>query len=182
MTSVSLPGESTPLDARVINATQTSPEYPFNEDMSGGDHSLLGVGWLQSSAGGGVRSSSSTSYLAAAKSRPNLTVLVNATVLKLVQTGVKNGAPSFKKVQFGSSPGTGSTPAGKVTVLWCINILLILFICRWCPNDSLGQERSYPFCRISRHGTDPPTLRNRKPERSPSCEGQNHRQQPEGGV
>ncbi|KIM42957.1 GMC oxidoreductase [Hebeloma cylindrosporum] len=112
LTSVSLPGASTPLDPRVINATQTSSEYPFNQDMSGGDHSLLGIGWLQSSAGGGVRSSSSTSYLAPANSRPNLTVLVNATVMKLIQTGTKNGVPSFKSVQFGSSPGTGSTPGG----------------------------------------------------------------------
>jgi choline dehydrogenase len=80
-------------------------EFPYNEDMSGGDHSLLGIGFVQSSVGGGVRSSSSTSYLANANSRPNLTVLINATVLKLLQSGTKDDLKSFRDVQFSSSPG-----------------------------------------------------------------------------
>jgi choline dehydrogenase len=102
----------------VLEATQQLPDlFPFNEDMSGGDHSLLGIGFLQSSAGQGSRSSSSTSYLAQANSRPNLTVLINTTVLKLLQSqstqATSNAVPSFRKVQIGASPGTASSPAGE---------------------------------------------------------------------
>lgn len=105
-TSVSLPGFNMTIDPRVINTTQElSAEFPYNEDMSGGDHSLLGIGWLQSSAGGGVRSSSSTSYLANASGRPNLTVLIHATVTKLIQTGFTTaGLKDFRSVQFQISP------------------------------------------------------------------------------
>ncbi|KDR74395.1 hypothetical protein GALMADRAFT_227454 [Galerina marginata CBS 339.88] len=39
---------------------------------------ILGSGWVQSFIGGGVRSSSSTSYLRSANSRSNLSVLINA--------------------------------------------------------------------------------------------------------
>ncbi|KAF8955297.1 aryl-alcohol-oxidase from pleurotus Eryingii [Flammula alnicola] len=114
VTSVSLPANNQTIDHRVLATTQQLAEFPFNEDMSGGDRSLLGIGWLQSSAGGGVRSSSSTSYLAAANGRPNLTVLINAYVTKLVQTGnTASGLKSFRAVQFTSSPGTASTPAGN---------------------------------------------------------------------
>ncbi|KAF8154533.1 aryl-alcohol oxidase [Crassisporium funariophilum] len=112
--SVSLPGNSQGIDARVIATTsQLKSEFPLNHDMSGGDQPLLGVGWVQSSVGGGVRSSSSTSYLANGNSRPNLHVLINATVMKLIQSGTKGGLPSFRSVQFTSSPGTASTPAGN---------------------------------------------------------------------
>ena len=53
------------------------PDFPtMRKDTSGGDHSLLGIGFVQSSIGGEVRNSSSTSYLASANSRPNLTVLI----------------------------------------------------------------------------------------------------------
>jgi choline dehydrogenase-like flavoprotein len=85
--------------------TRQLAEFPYNEDTSGGDHSLLGIGFLQSSIGGGVRSSSSTSYLANANSRPNLTVLINATVMKLLQSGTKGALKSFRSVQFSGSPG-----------------------------------------------------------------------------
>lgn len=111
VTSVSLPGGNYSIDQRVIAATKQLPEWPFNEDMSGGDHSLLGIGWLQSSGGGGVRSSSSTSYLAQANSRPNLTVVINATVMKLIQTQGSGSLKAFRSVQFGPSIGTVSNPA-----------------------------------------------------------------------
>ena len=81
-------------------------EFMYNEDMSGGNHSLLGIGFIQASIGGGIRSSSSTSYLAHANSRPNLSmVLINATVLNLLQSGTKGALKSFRSVQFSNSPG-----------------------------------------------------------------------------
>jgi len=116
VTSVTLPGFNQTIDPMVLEATQQlSDEFPFNEDTSGGDHSLLGIGFLQSSAGQGSRSSSSTSYLAQANSRPNLTVLINTTVMKLLRSPqtASNAIPSFRQVQIGASPGTVSTPAGK---------------------------------------------------------------------
>ncbi|KIM44803.1 GMC oxidoreductase [Hebeloma cylindrosporum] len=114
---VSLPGNNQTIDPRVLAATEQLPEFPYNKDTSGGDHSLLGVGFLQSSAGGGVRSSSSTSYLAQANTRPNLTVLINATVLKLVQTGTGSlGAKSFRGVQFQRS-STITVTARKEVIL-----------------------------------------------------------------
>lgn len=92
----------------VIAATSQVPGFPFNEDTAGGDNTLLGVGWLQSSAGGGVRSTSSSTYLADANKRPNLTVLINATVRKLVETGNgKHGNKAFRSVQFSPTPSPG---------------------------------------------------------------------------
>jgi choline dehydrogenase-like flavoprotein len=70
--------------------------------MGGGDQ-VLGIGWVQSSIGKGVRSSSSTAYLRKALSRPNLHVLVNATVTKLLPTGFRGSKISFGGVQFASS-------------------------------------------------------------------------------
>jgi choline dehydrogenase-like flavoprotein len=106
--SVSLPGSSQTIDAKVIATTGTLAEFPYNADMCGG--SVLGIGWAQSSIGAGVRSSSSTSYLRNALSRPNLSVLLNATVLKLIQSGTRKGLPLFNTVQFGSSGGVSNFP------------------------------------------------------------------------
>ncbi|KAF8960242.1 hypothetical protein BDZ97DRAFT_1905968 [Flammula alnicola] len=103
---VSLPGNSQTIDAMVIAATQQLSEFPFNPDMGGGN--VLGLGWTQSSIGAGVRSSSSTSYLRNAVSRPNLTVLLNATVQKLVKTSSWRGQPVFRSVKFGAP---GATPS-----------------------------------------------------------------------
>ncbi|KAF9562060.1 alcohol oxidase [Agrocybe pediades] len=112
--SVSLPGNNQTIDPRVLATTKQLAEFPFNQDTSGGDHSLLGIGFLQSSAGGGVRSSSSTSYLANASNRPGLTVVVNAPVTKLLSTGngKAKGTVAFRSVEFRASP---ATPAGTST-------------------------------------------------------------------
>jgi choline dehydrogenase-like flavoprotein len=96
---VSLPGASQAIDARVIATTQElASEFPYSKDQGGGD--VLGIGWVQSSIGGGKRSSSSSTYLADAIKRPNLSVLINAQVTKLVKTGTVGGKPSFHAVQF----------------------------------------------------------------------------------
>ncbi|KAF8877932.1 hypothetical protein CPB84DRAFT_1714701 [Gymnopilus junonius] len=113
--SVTLPAINTTLDPFVLEITKQSPEFPYNEDTSGGSQSPLGIGFLQTSAGGGVRSSSSTSYLANANNRRGLTVVINAYVTKLVPTG-NSHQPAFRSVQFTSSPGTGPTPAGSHTL------------------------------------------------------------------
>ncbi|KAJ7639911.1 alcohol oxidase [Mycena rosella] len=84
--SVSLPGFATPeMSARLLKATTGSTEFPFNLDMNSG--SPLGFGWVQTTIKNGSRSSSATSYLAPQYiARPNLHVLINARVTRVLQT------------------------------------------------------------------------------------------------
>ncbi|KAJ7629918.1 alcohol oxidase [Mycena rosella] len=84
--SVSLPGFATPeMSARVLKATTGSTEFPFNRDMNSG--SPLGFGWVQTTINNGSRSTSATSYLAPQYiARPNLHVLINARVTRVLQT------------------------------------------------------------------------------------------------
>jgi choline dehydrogenase len=108
LVSVSLPGNAQGIDQRVIATTrELASEFPFNPDTGGGD--VLGVGWVQNSIGNGQRSSSSTAYLAEALKRPNVDVLINAHVTKLVQTGTTRQAggtvPAFRALEFSSGPG-----------------------------------------------------------------------------
>ncbi|KAF9479119.1 alcohol oxidase [Pholiota conissans] len=112
--SVSLGGIAQPIDDRILATTKQLPsDFPFNQDLSGGSHSIIGLGYLQSTVGGGVRSSSSTSYLANANSRPNLKVLINYTVTKLLQSRTTAGQKAFRNVQFTASPGTGPLLTAK---------------------------------------------------------------------
>ena len=98
----------------VYQTTRQVAEFPFLPDTSGGDTRFLGVGFLQSSAAGGVRSSSSTTYLANALGRPNLVVLLNATAIKVIQTANSSGVPVMRGVQYIGSQPPGSTIAGNI--------------------------------------------------------------------
>lgn len=64
---------------------------------------VLGISWAQSAIGRGKRSSSATTYLSSAINRPNLDVLLNAQVTKLVRTGTVNEKPAFRGVQFANN-------------------------------------------------------------------------------
>ena len=97
---VSLPVWTQATDARVVATTQQLAEFPYNQDISGINNNMLGIGWAQSSMVDGARASSSTSYLASANDRPNLTVLINAMVSKLLPTNTPSGVKSFRSVQF----------------------------------------------------------------------------------
>ncbi|KAJ7936735.1 GMC oxidoreductase-domain-containing protein, partial [Mycena leptocephala] len=75
------------IDSRVIQTTKQLAEFPYNVNMNSESH--LGLGWLQSTIKDGARSSSSTSYLAPEYvKRPNLYVLLNARVTRVLQTSV----------------------------------------------------------------------------------------------
>ncbi|KJA24828.1 GMC oxidoreductase [Hypholoma sublateritium FD-334 SS-4] len=113
---ISLPINNQTIDPRVINTTQQLPEFPFNEDMSGVDGSYLGVGWVQSSMDAGLRGSSSSSYLATSNDRPNLTVMINAMVTKLIQTNSTpaQGLKAFRTVQFADARNATSTTRFQV--------------------------------------------------------------------
>ncbi|KJA13938.1 GMC oxidoreductase [Hypholoma sublateritium FD-334 SS-4] len=97
---ISLYVHSQNIDARVIETTRQLKEFPYNEDISGIATDLLGVGWAQSTMTQGARVSSSTSYLSIANTRPNLTILINAMVTKLINTGMSGGLMGFQRVQF----------------------------------------------------------------------------------
>ncbi|THU96263.1 aryl-alcohol oxidase-like protein [Dendrothele bispora CBS 962.96] len=98
----SLPGNASILDSRILETTSQLPEFPFNIDMNSGDP--LGVGWLQSTIGHGVRSSSATAFLSdSALSRKNFDVLIGTRATRLLQTGHKNGKPVFKGVELAQS-------------------------------------------------------------------------------
>ncbi|KAJ7083904.1 aryl-alcohol oxidase-like protein [Mycena epipterygia] len=93
--SVSLNGFPSPVDSRIIETTTQLAEFPFNLDMNSG--SPLGIGWGQATIANGSRSSSATSYLAPQfVSRPNLFVLLNARVTRVLETA--SGA--FTTVEF----------------------------------------------------------------------------------
>ncbi|KAJ6451318.1 alcohol oxidase [Mycena sanguinolenta] len=93
--SVSLPGSPTEIDSRVFEATDELSEFPFNLDMNSGN--TIGIGWMQATIKDGTRSSSATSYLAPEFiNRPNLHVLLNARVTRVLPTG----PTSFDTVEF----------------------------------------------------------------------------------
>ncbi|KAF8582565.1 GMC oxidoreductase [Ramaria rubella] len=101
--SVSLAGFAYPIDNMVIQATQQlSEEFPFNLDMNSG--SPLGVGWLQTTIKDGKRSSSATSYLGPEFiKRPNLHVLLNAQVTRLIKSNHPHQNLAFNTVEFAQS-------------------------------------------------------------------------------
>ncbi|KAJ7903825.1 aryl-alcohol oxidase-like protein [Mycena olivaceomarginata] len=69
-------------------------EFPFNLDFNSGQ--MLGIGWLQSTIGGGKRSTSATSYLAPKfAQRKNLHVLLHAQVSRLVYRIVESSESLF---------------------------------------------------------------------------------------
>ncbi|KAJ7909020.1 pyranose dehydrogenase [Mycena leptocephala] len=104
----------------VIEATEElRGEWAFNLDMNSGKP--LGLGWLQSTIGGGERSSSATSYLGPQFiHRENLHVLLHAQVSKLVDPGRVGGKLTFAGVQFAQ----GNYPLRRF---------------RWYPKHSFAQ-------------------------------------------
>ncbi|KAJ7073980.1 aryl-alcohol oxidase [Mycena amicta] len=85
----------------VMQTTNELPnQYPYNIDTNSGKP--LGLGWLQSTVGGGSRSSSATSYLSDAFiRRDNLDVLLHAQVSRLIGAeNAINGKPTFSGVEF----------------------------------------------------------------------------------
>ncbi|KAF8218263.1 aryl-alcohol oxidase-like protein [Mycena galopus ATCC 62051] len=118
MTSVSLPGFDWQIFYdKVIQTTKELPEtFPFNLDTNSGKP--LGLGWLQSTIGGGMRSSSATSYLAPEFiQRENLHVLIHAQVSRLVGASDVGGKVSFGGVQFSQGASQFTAQATKEIIL-----------------------------------------------------------------
>ncbi|KAJ7248207.1 aryl-alcohol-oxidase from pleurotus Eryingii [Mycena haematopus] len=118
ITSVSLPGFEWPIFYdKVIQTTKELPEtFPFNLDANSGKP--LGLGWLQSTIGDGMRSSSATSYLAPEFiKRDNLHVLLHAQVSQLVDVSNVGGKVSFGGVRFLQGTSEFTAQASKEVIL-----------------------------------------------------------------
>jgi len=76
------------------------------------------LGFAQFTIGNGTRSSSRTSYLAPQYSnRKKLSVLINAQVSRLLQSGTSRGQPIFQKVEFMSSSGALTTATARKEII-----------------------------------------------------------------
>ncbi|KAJ7745966.1 alcohol oxidase [Mycena olivaceomarginata] len=117
--SVSLSGYHWPIfEHHVLQTTRELPEeFPFNLDFNSGQ--MLGIGWLQSTIGGGKRSTSATSYLAPKfAQRKNLHVLLHAQVSRLVHAQkTKQGAVIFGGVEFLQGESLFTAKATKEIIL-----------------------------------------------------------------
>ncbi|KAF7439946.1 hypothetical protein PC9H_000283 [Pleurotus ostreatus] len=99
----SVAGYPAVIDPLIIQTTQELPEeFPFNLDMNSGN--TLGIGWVQSTIAEGTRQSSAVAYLWPALSRPNLHVLINTQVTRLLQTGRTGSRPAFRSIEFTQGP------------------------------------------------------------------------------
>ncbi|KAH6912179.1 aryl-alcohol oxidase [Coprinopsis sp. MPI-PUGE-AT-0042] len=100
------PGYPWHTDNRTLKASQElSGPFAFIKDTNAGRP--IGVSWMQSSIGRGLRSSSATAYYDPFSSRPNLHVVVGTTVSRLLAEDKTSNA--FRKVEVAqSNGGTGS--------------------------------------------------------------------------
>ncbi|EPQ58624.1 alcohol oxidase [Gloeophyllum trabeum ATCC 11539] len=99
--AISLPGFLLGTDERVVNASHELPEFRYNIDQNSGD--MIGIGWAQSTIANGTRTTSAGSYIEPALLRPNLDILVDTQVTKVLQTGNHDGTPVFRGVEFAQS-------------------------------------------------------------------------------
>ncbi|KAF8873117.1 aryl-alcohol-oxidase from pleurotus Eryingii [Infundibulicybe gibba] len=99
---ISLPNFPTEIDNRVIDASkELGGEFPFNLDMQSGNS--IGISVAQVAIGNGERSSSATAYLDPVLARPNLDVLIQTQVTRLIQSGTTRRGPLFTRVEFSQS-------------------------------------------------------------------------------
>ncbi|KAG9226719.1 hypothetical protein CCMSSC00406_0008419 [Pleurotus cornucopiae] len=114
---VSLPSDLQPIDDRVLQTTRENSEFPFNLDLNSGRH--LGIGWLQSTiTSTGRRASSATSYLGSGViNRPNLDVLLDAQVTRLLPSNATEEV-EFDGVEFvGGTDALQSVKAAREIIL-----------------------------------------------------------------
>ncbi|KAL0572693.1 hypothetical protein V5O48_009267 [Marasmius crinis-equi] len=105
--SVTLAGFRFQMDTRIIQASKSmgnDSDYHFVLDMNSGSN--LGVGFSQMTINNGTRSSSATSYLGPQFiNRPNLHVLVNAHVTRILSTNMSGDAVAFNGVELSQDAG-----------------------------------------------------------------------------
>ncbi|KAJ8094270.1 hypothetical protein PM082_006809 [Marasmius tenuissimus] len=167
--SVSLSGFTHELERRTIEVSKSfgnQSELRFVLDMNSGDQ--LGFGWAQSTILNGTRSSSATSYLGPKYiNRPNLHVLVDAKVTRILRTGSKNGKLVFNSVQFTQDNGetVQSVDASKEVILSAgtlgtPHILLNSGIGDNATLSALGIETFHHLPSVGQNLTEQPTMGN----------------------
>ncbi|TFK19281.1 pyranose dehydrogenase [Coprinopsis marcescibilis] len=102
---VSLPWSGpTEHDVRSIKTTEYHPEFPFTLDVNAG--APLGVIWKQSTIANGERSSAATAYLDdKVRARPNLTILLNTYITRVLPANWTNGL-DMRKIEIAPRNGT----------------------------------------------------------------------------
>lgn len=85
-------------------AAELGGQYTFNSDMNDGDPS--GTGYPHYTINGGERSSAATAFLSSTHlARPNLHVVVNTRVTRILQTTTVHGRPSMRTVEIDVTEG-----------------------------------------------------------------------------
>ncbi|KAJ3517331.1 hypothetical protein NMY22_g13988 [Coprinellus aureogranulatus] len=109
----------TDFDQRCLNVTLNQLEFPFLLDMNDGQAN--GLAWQQQTIGSGERSSAATAYLGPdVRGRPNLTILLNTYVTRVLPTSSTSGPLEIKSVEIGdkiSRQILGNITASKEVVL-----------------------------------------------------------------
>ncbi|KAJ3817824.1 hypothetical protein F5880DRAFT_1705903 [Lentinula raphanica] len=104
--SVSLAGFPQSINEDIVRtSSELGGIFQYNLDMNSGNP--LGLGWLQATIDGGNRSSAATSYLGPEYiNRPNLHVLINTRVTRILQdnSSTSNSSPRLATVDFAQDP------------------------------------------------------------------------------
>ncbi|RXW22513.1 hypothetical protein EST38_g3334 [Candolleomyces aberdarensis] len=107
--SVSLPWSGpTDRDNRTAQNAELQKEFPVILDQNEGKP--IGITWMQSTIGNGERSSAATAYLGSdVRERPNLTILVNTYVTRLLPVKASNRSLDVRSIEIAPRRGAGST-------------------------------------------------------------------------
>ncbi|KAF7294288.1 Aryl-alcohol oxidase-like protein [Mycena chlorophos] len=160
----SLPAEPTELDRRVIETSKQLPHlFPFQRDLNSGD--CLGVGWIHTTIGDGVRSSSSTAFLnPALATHDNLDLLIHTHVTRLLPT-CPGSVFDFRKVVLAQAEdGPTFTLTAKKEVILCAGVIgtpQILQLSGIGPTDVLKQAGVPQLVRspdVGQHLQDQPVV------------------------
>ncbi|TEB27549.1 alcohol oxidase [Coprinellus micaceus] len=91
-------------DLRTVKNAELQKEFPITLDVNAGRP--MGVSWMQSTIGNGERSSASTAYLTPeVRERPNLTILVNTYITRVLPVRTTGHVPDIRTVEV--APRTG---------------------------------------------------------------------------
>ncbi|KAJ3903653.1 hypothetical protein F5879DRAFT_1010325 [Lentinula edodes] len=164
--SVSLQGFPNEIDNRTIQTTsEMNKEFPFNLDMNSGYQ--LGIGWVQATIGDGTRSSSAASYLGPSFiSRPNLHVLLNTRVLRVLEN--EHQQSDFRTVEFTQDGGvtTHTITASNEVIISAGTIMTPHILMHSGIGDSeelhsLGIQTVHNLPSVGKNLTEQPIVRNK---------------------
>ncbi|KAI0333805.1 alcohol oxidase [Cubamyces sp. BRFM 1775] len=162
--NITVPNVRFPTDKPVISAAkEVGGDFQFIEDYNTGNP--LGLAWLQGATGNGIRNDAATAYLNPALSRPNLDVLVETQVTRLIQTGVSEDKPTFLGVEFAQSSSspryTLNATREVILAAGSINTPQLLMLSGIGPSaqlSSLGIPTTVDLPDVGQHLVDHPVI------------------------